>query len=96
MRLIELGEVLSLTGGERAQRALMDKALATEGDFRTILLTQVATNAKRFGNLLESAQVDQVLEIARTGADREATAASALLGALNTPNADILSLVKGQ
>jgi hypothetical protein len=96
MRLIELGEVLSLTGGERAQRALADKALATEGDFRTILLTQVATNAKRFGNLLESAQIDQVLEIARTGSDREATAASALLGALNTPNTDMLGLVKGE
>jgi hypothetical protein len=96
LRLVELGEVLSLTGTERAQRALMDKALNTEGDFRTILLTQVATNAKRFGNMLESSQIDQLVELARTAADREATAASALLGALNTPNADILSLVKGQ
>lgn len=96
MRLIELGEVLSLTGGERSQRALMNKALNSEGDFRTILLTQVATNAKRFGNMLESSQVDQLVEIAKTATDREATAASALLGALNAPNADILSLVKGQ
>jgi HEAT repeat protein len=88
-----VGEILSRIGQDRSQRALMDAAIAGEGDGRIALLALVAESAKRFGNRLETRHVDRVVELASSTNDAEATAAAALMGALNLPNKDLLPLV---
>lgn len=88
-----VGEILSRIGQDRSQRALMDAAIAGEGEGRIALLALVAESAKRFGNRLETRHVDRVVELASSSSDAEATAAAALMGALNLPNKDLLPLV---
>jgi cell division protein FtsL len=88
-----VGEILSRIGQDRAQRALMDAANAAEGDDRVALLGLVAESAKRFGNRLEARHITRVIELAASTSDQEATAAAALMGALNLPNADLLPLI---
>lgn len=94
-RLGQIAEVLSRVPTEKAQKALMDAALASEGAARADLLDFVAGSARRFGGMLEERQIARVLEIARGAGEAEATAASTLLGALNIPNKDLLPLIKG-
>lgn len=91
----DVAGVLALIPQQRAQVALMDAALAASGSERVMLLNQVATSAKRFGNQLEERQVRRVLELARSQDAAESTAAAALAGALNLPNADLLPLILG-
>lgn len=89
----DVAEVLALIPQQRAQVALMDAAIATSGSERVMLLNQVSTSAKRFGSQLEERQVRRVLELARSRDAAESTAAAALAGALNLPNADLLPLI---
>jgi hypothetical protein len=90
---MQVAEILSRIGQERAQRAIMDAALAAKGADRVALMGLVAESAKRFGNLLEVREITQVVEIASKGADDEATAAASLMGALNLPNNELVSLI---
>ncbi len=92
---LDVAEVLSLIGQQRAQVALMDAALAAAATERVALVNKVAASAKRFGNQLEERQVRRVLELARSKDAAESTAAAALAGALNLPNADLLPLILG-
>ncbi len=95
MRL-DIAEVLSYVGSEAAQRALMDAALKAEGGDRVAMLNKVAESAKRAGNMLDSRQVKELVKLARTGSDDQATAAAACMGALNLPNADLIPLILGE
>lgn len=88
-----VGEILSRIGQDRSQRALMDAAIAGEGEGRIALIALVAESAKRFGNRLETRHVERVVELASSNNDAEATAAAALMGALNLPNKNLLPLV---
>jgi hypothetical protein len=90
---IRVAEVLSRIGQDRAQRSLMDSALALTGEERVRMLAMVAGSAKRFGNQLEQRHVARILELAASNAETEATAAAALMGALNLPNADVMKLI---
>jgi hypothetical protein len=90
---MQIAEILSRIGQDRAQRAVMDAALSAKGADRVTLLKLTADSAKRFGNMLEVRQVAQVVEIAGKGADDEATAAASLMGALNLPNNEVVSLI---
>lgn len=90
-----VAQVLALVPQQRAQVALMDAAVATSGAERVQLINHVATSAKRFGNLLEERQVRRVLELAKSSDAAESTAAAALAGSLNLPNADLLPLILG-
>lgn len=92
---LDVAEVLSLIGQQRAQAALFDAALAANGTDRVALLGKTAASAKRFGNLLDERQVRRVLELARSNDAAESTAAAALAGALSLPNADLLPLILG-
>ncbi|MBS0191758.1 MAG: HEAT repeat domain-containing protein [Phycisphaerales bacterium] len=92
---LDVAEVLSLIGQQRAQSALLDAALAASGTDRVALLNKTASSAKRFGNQLDERQVRRVLETARSKDPAESTAAAALAGALNLPNADLLPLILG-
>jgi len=96
-RRSQLAEVLGRIADERAQRSLVDEAIESTDDAdRAMLLTAAGESAKRFGNLLSTSQVEQVLELATNPDEKLATAAAALLGALNVPNKDLLPLVLGE
>ena len=90
---LRIAEVLSYINVKRAQVAIMDAALQDQGTDRVAMLGLVAESAKRSGNLLEQRQVDRVIEMARTGDGEEATAAAALMGALNLPNDQLIPLI---
>lgn len=88
--------VLSRIGRAPAQIALMDAALEGSGEDRIAMLNAVARSAKRFGNLLEERHVSRLVELVGGGQDAEATAAAALMGALNLPNTKLVPLITGQ
>ncbi len=88
--------VLSLVGQDRAQRALFDAAVASEEADRAMLIANVTESAKRFGNLLEQRQIDQLIDLASSDNEAEATAAAALMGALNLPNKNLVPLILGE
>lgn len=91
----QVANVLSRIGRSEAQVALMDAALDASGADRVAMLDAVARSAKRSGNMLEERQVSRLVEIAGSGDDAEATAAAALMGALNLPNARLVPLILG-
>ena len=74
----------------------MDAALAASSDERVALLAKVASSAKRNGNLLEPRHITALRDVVTGGEDAEATAAAALMGALNLPNAELVPLILGQ
>jgi hypothetical protein len=91
-----IATVLSLVGQERAQRALFDAARAGEREDRAMLITKATDSAKRFGNMLEQRQVDELVVMAGSDDEAEATAAAALMGALNLPNRNLMPLILGK
>jgi len=95
MRL-DIAEVLAFVNTPPAQQALMDAALAATADERVALLGKVAGSAKRHGNLLEPRHITSLRDVVTGGEDAEATAAAALMGALNLPNAELVPLILGQ
>jgi hypothetical protein len=92
---LDVAEVLSRVNQERAQQAIMEAALTSSGPERVAFLSKVADSAKRFGNKLTQVQVGRAVEVARSSDRAEATAAAAVLGALNLPNADLAGLILG-
>jgi hypothetical protein len=93
---LRIAEVLSYLKDKSAQVALMDAALASSDDEQITLLGNVANSAKRAGNQLEQRQVKALVELAaRADTDQQATAAAALMGALNLPNQNLIPLILG-
>lgn len=90
-----IAEVLSYIGAKPAQSALMDAAVAASGDERIALLGKVTASARRAGNLLDQRQVDTLKNMVNTARGPEATAAAALMGALDLPKADLVPLILG-
>lgn len=88
-----IAEVLSHINTKAAQSTLFDHAMNADTADRTRLLGTVAASAKRFGNLLEQRQVDALVDFTRTATGDEATAAAALMGALNLPGTNIVPLI---
>lgn len=97
---LRIAEVLSYVSTDRVQVALMDMALSTNlsEDERVQMMSRVAASAKRFGSRLEDRQITRALALARstTASEREAIAASALLGALNLQSQSIVPLILGE
>jgi CheY-like chemotaxis protein len=93
---IDLAEVLSRVNQKRVQVALMDAAMNTSGEEQIILLGKVADSAKRHGNLLETRQVQRILDMAARAPGQTATAAAALVGALDVGNKNLVPLILGQ
>lgn len=89
----EIADVLSNLNSRTVQQSLMDAALDESGDLRVDMLGLVARSAKRFGNMLEQRQVAALGRLASEGRDDEATAAAALLGALNLADQGLASLI---
>lgn len=90
---LDVAEVLARVNQARAQEAVMDAALNAGGPERVAFLSKVADSAKRYGNLLSAAQVTRAVELAQSKDRAEATAAAAVLGALNLPNSDLSTLI---
>lgn len=89
----QVASVMSAVGSRRAQQALFDAAVESGDDERVMLLTATADSAKRFGNLLDQAQVRRLLTMVTEAEGSEATAAAALMGALNLPNDQLVPLI---
>lgn len=89
----QVAEVLALVDEPRAQSALATAAIEASGAERVMLLNRTSESVKRFGNQLNDRQIARVVQIASTGSPGEATAAAALLGALNLPGGTILPLI---
>ncbi len=94
-RAIKLGiaEVLSYVALEDAQIAIMDEALKANGAESIELMNHVAGSAKRWGNMLRSQQVNRLVKSVTELQGDEATAAAALMGALDLPNDQLLPLI---
>lgn len=90
-----IAEVLSYISSKQAQSALFDAAMTVEGTSRVELLGQLAASARRFGNQLDSVQVDALVDVTKTGKGEEATAAAAALGALNLRGGNVVPLILG-
>lgn len=92
---MRIAEVLSYIATGPAQNAIMDAAMAASGDERIALLAKVTASARRNGNLLESRNIASLKDLTATAQGPEATAAAALMGALNLPNTDVVPLILG-
>lgn len=90
---LEVADVLARIGQRRSQIALMDAALDASGDERVALLEKVTRSAKAFGNLLEDRQVNRLVDLTSADNAEVATAAAALMGALNLQGGEILDLI---
>lgn len=93
---LRIAEVLSYLKDKPSQVTLMDAALGAAGDEQIALLGYVANSAKRAGNQLEQRQITALVDLAgKADTDQLATAAAALMGALNLPNQNLIPLILG-
>lgn len=95
--LIRLAGVLSYIDEARAQVAILDAALEAFGaDERVALLSHAGMSAKRFGNMAQARQIDELLQMSQDGSPAEAEAASAVLGALNLATDRVVPMILGR
>lgn len=78
------------------QNALVEAAFEVDGQDRVGLLHAAGDSARRCGNQLDERLTKRVIEAASTAEGDEATAAAALLGSLNLPNARVVPLIVGE
>lgn len=90
---LRVAEVLSMIDRPDAQRTLAQAAFDAAGDERVALLDSLAVSARNYGQLMSDEYVAQLVEIAETGADDEATAAAAVIGALGASREDVVRLI---
>ncbi|MEM1185799.1 MAG: HEAT repeat domain-containing protein [Planctomycetota bacterium] len=90
---VAVAEVLSFIAQDRAQAAIIDEALDATGGQQLQLLDKASGSAKRFGNLVSLRYARQLGELARSRDLAVATAAVAVIGALELPNTELLPLV---
>lgn len=95
MRIV-IADVLAYVPTQSAQRAIFESAMQADGSARVELLARAAESAKRQGNQLTDRHIASLLGLVRTGQNEEATAAAALMGSLNLPNANVVPLILGQ
>ncbi len=93
--MLDIGEVLAHVPQQRAQSALMNRALELSGGERLAMLNLVADSGKRFGRMLDERQVRRLVELAKNSDYTLATQAAAVMGAMNLPNDSLLPLMFG-
>ncbi len=93
---VTIADVLSFVPTKNAQQAIFDAAMQADGSERVELLARAAESAKRQGNQLTDRHIASLLRLVRDGQNAEATAAAALMGSLNLPNANVVPLILGQ
>ena len=90
---VRVADVVARVPTERSQRTLMDCALRAQGMEQADLMLRLAESARRFGNMLESQQVDALRKVITSAAGPEADAAGAAYGALGLPVRDVVKLI---
>lgn len=90
---LQVADVLARIGQKRSQVALMEAALDAAGAEQVALLDKVTRSAKTFGNMLESRHVRRLFELTEAPENSVATAAAALMGALNLRGGEIRDLI---
>ncbi|MCO6437864.1 MAG: HEAT repeat domain-containing protein [Phycisphaerae bacterium] len=98
MLRVRAAEVLALLGSAAAQQAIADVALddGQTSALRIAAFGSLAESAKRFGNMLAEAQVQQLVDIAKDEPDLTMrTAASEALGAVNLATNEASAIVRG-
>jgi hypothetical protein len=90
---LAVAEVLAHIGEERTQSAIADAALDARGAAQIAMLEKLGDSAKRFGNLLPTRYARRLVELARSSNEDVATAAAAVMGALDLPNTDLVPLI---
>ncbi len=90
---LQIAEVLAMVDRPDAQRTLAQASFDAIGDERVALLGSLAVSARHHGQLMADEFVAQLIEIAETGADDEATAAAAVIGALGASREDVVRLI---
>lgn len=90
---LDVAEVLSRVPEARAQQAIMEAALASDGQERIALFSKVAASAKWYGSMLDNRLVTRLYELAAEADGEEATSAAALLGALDLSQSQIAPLI---
>jgi hypothetical protein len=88
-----VASLLAMIDSTRAQRAVIDAALAAQGDEQAMLFGPVADGARRFGSKATTAQSDAIRELVRTSMGPVADAASAAFGALSLPSSEAVDLI---
>jgi hypothetical protein len=90
---MKIAEILARVNQDRAQRSVMEAALAAADAERVALLGLVSDSGKRFGNFLEAGQISRLTEIASKGSDAEATAAASLIGTMNLAKTELVPMI---
>jgi hypothetical protein len=88
-----VAQVLAMVNTKRAQRAVIDAALAASGDDQAMLLGAVAQGARRFGSQATAAQSDAMRELVRSSTGPLADAAAAAFGAMGLPSSEAVDLI---
>lgn len=88
-----VAQVLAMVNTKRAQRAVIDAALAASGDDQAMLLGAVAQGARRFGSQATAAQSDAMRELVRTSTGPLGDAAAAAFGAMGLPSSEAVDLI---
>jgi hypothetical protein len=90
---VSVAALLAMVDSTRAQRAIIDAALAAEGDEQTLLLAPVGQGARRFGSKATTAQADAIRELVKKSTGSLADAAAAAFGALSLPSSEAVDLI---
>lgn len=91
--LLDIAEIISYMPQEKAQRAIMNKALEGSGEIQRELLTIVADSGKRFGNQLDNRQIRRLIQLAQDSDNELATVAVGTMGALEVTNTALVPLI---
>ncbi len=93
LTLLDIAEIVSYMPQQKAQIAIMNKALDQSGDMQLELLTMVADSGKRFGNQLDARQSRRLIQLAQDSNEDLATTAVATMGALEISNTSLVPLI---
>lgn len=90
---LQIADILSRVSQGRAQVALMDAALKSTAFDRVAMIEKVEQSVKLFGDMLKGRQIKHLVELANDADTSTATAAAALMGALNLHSGEFLDLI---
>jgi hypothetical protein len=91
-----IAEVLGWVATPEAQQEILEAGLRATGEQRLAYLATTSASARRHGDMLTDRHRREVFQMARGSDEAEATAAAALLGALNIESEDLAPLILGQ
>lgn len=91
--MLDIAEIISYMPQDKAQQAIMDAVLTSDGEIKNELLTILADSGKRHGNQLNNRQIRRLIEMAQSSDAVLAETAAATMGALEVDNDTLLELI---